>query len=234
VTLRMLQGLVLDFDGVIVNSEPLHLRAFQEVLGEQGAGLSAQEYYDRYVGLDDAATFRAFASDRGLQAADGWVERAIATKTARMQALLRAGSPLFPGAAARIRELARTLPLAVASGALRHEIEQVLEDAALVNCFEAIVAAGDTLRGKPAPDPYTRAVELLARATGGPIDTRQVVAVEDTRQGLASARAARLRTIAVTTTHPAEAMREADVVIGTIRDVTLPLLESVIDGARSS
>jgi HAD superfamily hydrolase (TIGR01509 family) len=228
----MLHGLVLDFDGVIVNSEPLHLRAFQEVLAAEGAGLSAQEYYDRYVGLDDAAMFRAFAVDQGLAGGDGWVERSIAAKTARMQALLRAGSPLFAGAAAHIRELARTVPVAVASGALRHEIEQVLEEAALVNCFDAIVAAGDTLRGKPAPDPYARAVELLARATGEPIDPRRVVAVEDTLQGLASARAARLRTIAVTTTYPAEAVRGADAVVGTICDVTLPLLESVVDGTR--
>jgi beta-phosphoglucomutase len=222
----MLQGIVLDFDGVVVNSEPLHLRAFQEVLASTGYTLSAQEYYRHYVGLDDAAMFAAFAADRG-QLAPGRVDELIQAKTVRMQALLRHGSPIFPGASERIQELSRVAPVAIASGALRHEILLVLDNAGLAGCFSAIVAAGETVRGKPAPDPYARAVEMLARNTGSPIDPARVVAVEDTTQGLTSARAARLRTVAVTTTHPAEVVRDADAVVPTLREVTIELLTSL-------
>jgi beta-phosphoglucomutase len=222
----MLQGIVLDFDGVVVNSEPLHLRAFQEVLATRGQALSAQEYYRRYAGLDDAAMFAAFAADRG-QAAPRQVEELIQAKTERMQALLRHGSPIFPGASERIRELSRVAPIAIASGALRHEILLVLENAGLADCFSAIVAAGETARGKPAPDPYARAVEMLARKTRSSIDPARVVAVEDTTQGLTSARAARLRTVAVTTTHPADVVRDADAVVPTLREVTIELLTSL-------
>ena len=225
----MLQGLVLDFDGVVVNSEPLHLRVFQEVLALGGQGLSSQEYYARYVGLDDAAMFEAYAKDRGQSVSSGWLDDLIQAKTARMQDLLRNGSPLFPGASERIQELSRVVPLAIASGALRHEILMVLEDAGLAACFTVIVAAGETPRGKPAPDPYARAVQMLGRSTGAVIDPSQVVAVEDTTQGLASARAARLRTIAVTTTHPADVVRGADAVVPTLREVTVPLLESLVE-----
>jgi beta-phosphoglucomutase len=222
----MLQGIVLDFDGVVVNSEPLHLRAFQEVLASTGYMLSAQEYYQHYVGLDDAAMFAAFAADRG-QLAPGRIDELIHAKTVRMQALLRHGSPIFPGASERIQQLSRVAPVAIASGALRHEILLVLDNAGLTGCFSAIVAAGETVRGKPAPDPYARAVEMLARNTGSPIDPARVVAVEDTTQGLTSARAARLRTVAVTTTHPAEVVRDADAVVPTLREVTIELLTSL-------
>lgn len=224
----MLQAIVLDFDGVVANSEPLHLRAFQEVLAAVGYGLSDQEYCTRYVGLDDAAMFMAFARDHGVHADDMWVQQRIQAKTIRMQALLREGSPLFPGAGERIRELAGAVPVAIASGALRHEILMVLDRTGLTTCFSAIVAAGETARGKPAPDPYLRAVELLGGVTAAPIDPAWVVAVEDTIQGLASARAARLRTVAVTTTYPADAVRGADIVVPTLREVTLPLLTSLV------
>ena len=221
---------MLDFDGVVVNSEPLHLRAFQEVLAGGGHTLSAQEYYSRYVGLDDAAMFLAFAREHGLVGGDGWIRQAIEGKAMRMQALLGHRSPLFPGASECIRELARAVPLAIASGALRNEIVMVLEDARLTRCFSAIVAAGETPRGKPAPDPYLRAVDLLGVSSGATLDPRRVVAVEDTTQGLAAARAALLRTVAVTTTYPTEAVRDADAVVPTLREVTLPLLAAVVSG----
>jgi beta-phosphoglucomutase len=224
----MLQGIVLDFDGVVVNSEPLHLRAFQEVLAAEGHPLSAEDYYARYVGLDDAAMFAAFAADYGRVVSDARVQRLIQAKTAHMQALLRQGAPLFPGASERILELAAVVPMAIASGALRHEILMVLEGAGIAACFSAIVAAGETARGKPAPDPYARAVDLLGQSMGAPLDPARVVAVEDTIQGLVSARGARLRTVAVTTTYPADVVREADAVVPTLREVTMPLLASLV------
>ena len=110
--------------------------------------------------------FEAFATDRGLAPDGRWAEQLMTAKTIRMQALLREGSPLYPGAAERIRELAGLVPMAIASGALRHEILMVLERAGLTPCFTAIVAAGETTRGKPAPEPYARAVELLGRSAG--------------------------------------------------------------------
>jgi beta-phosphoglucomutase len=226
----MLQAIVLDFDGVVVNSEPLHLRAFQDVLAVEGHALSAQEYYDVYVGLDDVGMFRAFAEHRGLSGDAPWVRQMVTSKAVRMQALLAEGSPLFAGAAGRIRELAAVVPVAIASGALRHEILQVLEDAGLTRVFSVIVAAGETAQGKPAPDPYARAVALLGQQTGVAIDPSRVVAVEDTIQGLASAREAGLRTVAVATTYPAEALREADAVVGSLGDVSVGLLERVVAG----
>lgn len=227
---RALQGIVLDFDGVIVNSEPLHLRAYQAVLAEAGVSLSAREYYERYVGLDDVAVFGALARDRGLDGGAAHVDALVARKSSRVQALLAERAPLFPGAADRIREFAVAVPVAIASGALRREITQVLEAAGLDHLIRVIVAAGDTARGKPAPDPYTAAVQRLGDAAGVALDPGRVVAVEDTRAGLESARTAGLRTVAVTTTYPAEALAEADLVVPDLGTLTLSRLAALAEG----
>jgi beta-phosphoglucomutase len=209
----MLQGVVFDFDGVLANSEPLHLRAFQAVLSSRGLVLSAQEYYEVYVGFDDETVFREVARERRLGVGPEWAAQLIAAKSAVMQSLLASASPLFVGASRAVRDLAARVPVAVASGAQRREILQVLEGEDLVDVFTAIVAAGETPLGKPAPDPYRRAVELIAIETGTPIEPANVVAVEDSIQGLESARSAGLLAVAVSTTYRPEVLVEAQAVL---------------------
>jgi beta-phosphoglucomutase len=209
----MLQAVVFDFDGVLANSEPLHLRAFQSVLSKRGVALSAQEYYETYVGYDDETVFRELARERQLKIGPEGVAQLTAAKSTVMQDLLARGSPLFPGAAHVVRQLAARVPVAVASGAQRREILQVLEIEHLCALFTAIVAAGETPNGKPAPDPYQRAVELMSMETGTPIEPARVVAVEDSIQGLESARAAGLQAVAVSTTYRPELLVEAAAVL---------------------
>jgi beta-phosphoglucomutase len=227
----MLQAVVFDFDGVLANSEPLHLRAYQSVLRGHGLALSAQEYYEAYVGYDDETVFRELARDRGLSVTDEWVAGITSEKMEALQRLLQGASPLFPGASAAVRAMAAHVPVAVASGAVRREIEQMLDHDDLASVFTAIVAAGDTERSKPAPDPYRHAVELMAAATRRPLDPARVVAVEDSLQGLASARAAGLRTVALATTFRPEALREAALVLPDISAVTFERLATLWPGA---
>jgi beta-phosphoglucomutase len=222
-------ALVFDFDGVIVNSEPVHLRAFQAVLASESIPLSAREYYASYVGLSDREAFEAVAQAVAVSWTPARVDALIAQKSAEVQRVLAENSPLFPGAAARLRALATEWPLAVASGALREEIVQVLDRAGLTSCFVTIVAAGDTPRSKPAPDPYALAVTRLSAALGVRLEPASVAAVEDTLQGLASARAAGLRTIAVSTTYPAQALAAADLVTSDIASLTPDLVRQVLE-----
>jgi beta-phosphoglucomutase-like phosphatase (HAD superfamily) len=125
------------------------------------------------------------------------------------------------------------VPVAIASAALRDEIVGLLERESLADCFTAIVAAGDTARSKPYPDPYSTAVSLLARHTGGAVAPARTVAIEDTRQGLAAARAAGLRTVALTTTCPAEALPGADLIASGLGEISLARLESIVAPPRS-
>lgn len=207
-------ALVLDFDGVIADTEPIHFHVLQTVLAEAGYPLSAEDYVGRYLGFDDADAIRAVAADLGRTLAAEQVKTLVAQKSRLMDRALAASEVLFPGAANAIRALASVFPLAIASGALRGEIVAVLGRAGLLESFRAIVAAGDTAAGKPAPDPYCRAVALLG------VSARRVVAVEDSKWGLESARAAGLGTIAVTTTFPASALGLADLVVPDLAAVT--------------
>jgi HAD superfamily hydrolase (TIGR01509 family) len=214
-----IRAVVFDFDGVIANSEPLHYQGYRDVLAHEGVTLAEADYYGRYLGFDDVGAFQAIAADRGLEWPPAAVAALVARKAVRLEELEREVSVLFPGARDAIERLARACPLAIASGALRAEIVRVLERERLAAHFTAIVAAEDTPASKPAPDPYLRAVELLAAAARTPIAARACVAIEDSQWGLESARRAGLRTVAVTHTYAAGALH-ADLVVDRLDDLT--------------
>lgn len=216
----ILEAVVFDFDGVLADTEPLHLRVYQTLLAEEGLDFTAREYYDRYLGFDDVGVFEAMARNKGLRIEDGRLDALIERKTELFQSIVRTTSVLFPAAADCLRSMAAVCPIAIASGALRHEIELVLNGAGLDGLVPVIVAAGDTAQGKPAPAPYALAVERLSALHGRTISAPRSVAIEDSRWGLESARAAGLRTVGVTTSYPASELGPTDLVIAGISDAT--------------
>src|SRR4051812_29272387 len=127
----MLQAVFFDFDGVIADSEPLHLRAYQSVLQRDGIHLTRDDYYQRYLGYDDVGLFHALASDRGLEIDSAKIDGWIAAKSKMVESLLSSDGVLFPGAAECVKMCAASVPLAVASGALEPEIEVVLRHSGL-------------------------------------------------------------------------------------------------------
>ena len=223
-----LQAIIFDFDGVIANSEPLHLRAFQQALGDEGIFLSAQEYYSRYLGFDDVGAFEALGRDRNL----GWnaarVAELVSRKGLKLQDMMHAGDVLFPGASDFIRLAAAAVPIAIASGALRHEIDEIVEAAGLASLFSTIVASGDTPESKPSPAPYRLAFERLCSTTGRELDRGRCVAIEDSRWGLESAAGAGLRCVGVTTSYPAEQLAHAELVAGGLWALTLSSLDALV------
>ena len=224
---RPLQAIVFDFDGVIANSEPLHLLAFQQALAEDGIELSATDYYSRYLGYDDVGMFEALGRDRGMSMQSARVAELVARKGDRMQDLMRSGSVLFPGALEFIREAAAAVPIAIASGALRHEINEIIDAAGVADLFATIVAAGDTPESKPSPAPYRLAFEQLRDRTGRALDPRRSVAIEDSRWGLESARGAGLRLVGVTNSYSAGELSSAELVVNGLSALTLPALDKL-------
>ena len=224
-----LQAIVFDFDGVIANSEPLHLRGFQHTLADRGIALTTEEYFTRYLGYDDVGVFRQVALDRGVTLTDDDVARMVERKGEHVQHLLSAGEVLFPGAAEFIRRAAARVPVAIASGAQRHEIEEILEATGLREHFAIIVAAGETVRGKPSPDPYARAFQLLQRSNASLLQDR-CVAIEDSRWGLVSARDAGLRCVGVMNSYPASELPGAELVVEGLNTLTLEMLDRLVSG----
>jgi beta-phosphoglucomutase len=225
-----LRAIVFDFDGVIANSEPLHFRAFRDVLAGKSEDLTEADYYSTYLGFDDVGVFATVNADRRR----GWSDRdladMVADKALRLAELERDASVLFPGAAEAIARAAAAMPIAIASGALGPEIRRVLKHAGLTHHFAAIVSAEDTPLSKPAPDPYALAVSLLRRHIGGaPLQPSECVAIEDSRWGLQSARVAGLKTVGVTSAYDrAELEPHSDLVITSLAELNIDDLHRLV------
>jgi len=214
-------AVIFDFDGVLANTERLHLRAIQDALASHGRTLDERTYVDRYLGFGDRDVFVELARDGGWAIDDATLEALMAVKADRYRHHLAAGDALYATAAGCVRGLARRFPLAIASGSLRGEIHNILTAAGLRDSFGAIVGADDVDRGKPAPDPYLKAAALLG------VDPARAIAIEDSRWGLESAHDAGLRTIAVTTTYPAAALQSATLVVDSLDAITPELIENL-------
>jgi HAD superfamily hydrolase (TIGR01509 family) len=216
------RAIVFDFDGVLADSEPLHLRAYQAILEPEGIHLDQKTYCERYLGYDDEGSIRQVVKDYGLLLGDEEIEVLLREKARIFERFVANGDVLYPGAAACVRRLGSEWPLGIASGALRAEIELMLRSARLLDAFRFIVSAGDTDRTKPAPDPYLRAAELHG------ISPEQCVAVEDSHWGLQSAREAGMRTIAISHTYPRHALTGADAVIDSLDELTVEFVRGMI------
>jgi beta-phosphoglucomutase len=210
----MISAIVFDFDGVLADSEPLHLRAYQEVLASLGVTLTREEYYARYLGYNDEEMLAKLAEAQGWTMDERRLEALVAEKGRLYDAIIETTEVLYPGAAACTERLAAAFPLGIASGALRHEIEAMLRRGGLEGHFRFIVASGDTPQSKPAPDPYRRAAELHG------LPPAACLAIEDSRWGIESAKAAGLSCIAVTHTYPRQALTMADRVVESLDEIT--------------
>lgn len=219
-------AVVFDFDGVLADTEPLHLRAFQEAFATRGWTLDPASYVERYLGYDDAGLVDVFARDRGLALAADEVGALLDAKSRAFRRLIESGAVLYPGAADCVARLAARHRLAIASGALHAEIEDILGGAGLLAPFGAVVGADDVPRSKPDPDCYLRAAELLGVAP------QDCVAVEDSRWGLQAARSAGMRTIAVPTTSPATALAAADRILTDLTALTDAVIDELLGGGR--
>jgi len=220
-----IRGVIFDFDGVIADTEALHLRAYQEALRSTPMALDRPAYYDRYLGYDDVGVLTALAKDQGVSLEAAELDRLVALKGRHFDAMLGRAHLLFPGAADCIRRLSALTTLGIASGALHREIEDIVEGTDLRQHFAAIVAADDVTRAKPAPDVYEEAVRRIS-GDSEPVWERYV-AIEDSQWGLESARAAGLRRIGITHTYPADALAAAEIIVNHMSEIDRELLEAL-------
>ena len=212
---RSFQAIIFDFNGVLVDDEPLHRELLGRVLLAEGMRFLPEEYPHKYLGLDDRRCFERALREHGrLEEAEdpARIEQLIAQKAASYREVLQAAPPgayLFPGMASLVSSLSEQAPLAIVSGALREEIGLSVERAGLGGFFQLIIAAEDVHESKPNPEGYLRGLAGL-QERHGPLDPAECLAIEDSVAGVAAARAAGLRCLAVTTSYPAHALSAAD------------------------
>lgn len=219
------EAVIFDFDGVIVDTEPLHYAAFQRLLEPLGLGFTWEQYVETYMGFDDRDAFEEAFNGyaRGLSAPE--LLDLIERKALIFQEIIRDGINAYPGVVNLIRKIhnSRT-PLAISSGALRSDIEPILEILGITNCFDVIVTAEDVAKSKPDPESYQLAHTRLNAFHSRNLPAQQVLAIEDTPAGIASARGAGLRVLAVTNSYPAEHLSQATAITE-----SLDLPEIVVD-----
>lgn len=220
----MLNAVIFDFDGIIVDSEPMHHQAFQRVLEPLNKGFSWEEYCETYIGFDDRDAFKAAFKAKGEKVGSRDLKRMIAEKAKIFQQLVHDGeaTPL-PGAVELIRSIPRKLPIALCSGALKEDILPIIENLGIENAFSVIVTAEDTKKSKPDPAPYKLAIEKL-----GLDDASTAIAVEDTPVGIVSAKGAGLKVLAVTNSYDREFLMAADAVTDSLENISRLSLEDMV------
>ena len=217
----MLRAVIFDFNGIIVDDEPIHFELFQKVLAEEGIELTNDAYYARYLGFDDRGAFSFGYHEHNRPLSQQKLKELIARKGDYYQEAIRNHVAIFPGVRKLVAELAQSLPLAVASGALRNEIETILTSADLIQHFKAVVSAEDVKRGKPEPDIFLQALAALNAHDGNTIQASECVVIEDSKEGIKGARRAGMKCLAVANSHPAEVLIDADAIVETLETVNL-------------
>ncbi|HEY4013227.1 MAG TPA: HAD family phosphatase [Polyangiaceae bacterium] len=216
---------LFDFDGVLVDSEPVHLAAFNDVLAPFGVTIDEEAYAESYLSLDDAGVFREVLTRRAGRAPDEREVRALVqAKAPRFLERFAAGFRVFPGAAEVVARRAARGIVGIVSGALETEIAFAMGKMSISEAVSFVVSAERTTAGKPHPAPYLLALEEL-RGLG---HAAGVVVVEDSLGGVASAKAAGLRCVGVAHTYTAPELTEAgaDAVVADLASLTDALLEA--------
>jgi len=225
----MLTAVIFDFDGIIVDSEPLHYRAFQKVLEPLGAGFSWVEYIDKYMGFDDRDAFREAFRTTDLALSDQKLAEVIAFKASLFHEVASEGVSSYPGVIELIKAISGNIPLAICSGALLSDIMPVLEMLSLQDCFDCIVTADDVSASKPDPASYSLAIHKLQLLFPyNAITPATSVAIEDTPAGISSAKGAGLRVLSVTNSYPAEDLALADMIVESLADVNKTILSQLV------
>jgi HAD superfamily hydrolase (TIGR01509 family) len=201
----VIEAVLFDFNGVLVDDEPQHCVALQRVLADEGITLQREDYYAHYLGLDDRTGF-VEAYRRAQRTLTTELIKHLVEKKSRIYLdLVTTSLRMVDGAPEFVRDAGQSLRLAIVSGALRPEIDAVLSRTGLAGGFETIIAANDVPRSKPDPGAYLAAHSALNKRR--PIAVERCVVIEDSLHGLEAARAARMPCVMLTTSHSSKTMQ---------------------------
>jgi beta-phosphoglucomutase family hydrolase len=226
----MLRAVIFDFDGVITDSEILHLRAFNEVLGRYGLKISNQDYYKNYLELTDLNLIKSLVEQDALKLDEQGIKTLAAQKSTAYEKLARTEGRIIEGVRNFLQMLrSNNVPMAICSGSLQAEIEFILEEAGLRKFFDVIVSSEQVKRHKPYPDGFLLALRKLNETSKTAISAAECVAIEDSRLGLEAAHKAGMHCVAVTNSYNAEQLKRAEKIVDNISELKLSDLQKLCD-----
>lgn len=225
----MLKAIIFDFDGVIADTESLHLKSFQLTLGEHGIKLTEEEYAKDYLAYDDKTFFKELFKDRNIDHDETKLTEFIDRKSLHFNNILRGNILIIEGVPDFISMLGGKYPLSIGSGAFRSEIVEILKYAGLSQYFDIIVSADDVTNCKPDPEVYLRVLEKLNRrgTHDDEIRAHQCLVIEDSVSGIKAAHSAGMKCLAVTNSYNREKLSQADLITDALDTVSLEQLEGL-------
>ncbi len=230
-TIPTLRAIIFDFNGVIADDEMTHFLAFQQALAEDGLALTQEEYYGAYLGMDERTCAGALLEATTGQRDPARVQRIAERKAALFAALTVSHKPpLFPGVVEFVKQASTRYRLAIASGGRQQQIEFALHDTPIEKAFAGLISAEDAAIGKPDPAIYHLALARLNEAPPRPlpvIQATECLVIEDSLAGIQSARAAKMKVVALATTYPPDQLAAAHLVLPSLEHVSLDRLESL-------
>ena len=224
----MLRAVIFDFDGVITDSEILHLRAFNQVLAQYSIEITTKDYYKDYLGLTDLDCFQLVARKGRLGLEAQRIENLVKQKNQVFEKLAKIEATIFEGTPEFLQMLKQNgIPMAICSGAVLAEIEPILEESRLRSFFEAIVSAEQIEKGKPDPEGFLLALKRLNEGSQNPISANECVVIEDSHWGLEAGKAAGMHTVAITNTYDTEQLSMAEKVVTKLSELSIDDLQQL-------
>jgi len=220
----LLRVLIFDFDGIIVDSEPLILKLTQEMAAKEGWIVTEEEYYRGYLALDDRSIVEHLYSSHGQTIDRQRCEELVNWKSQRYAKIIENGLPVMPGAVDFVRQAARIFPLAIASGSARSEIEHLLGKLGLREEFRILATADDCARSKPDPEVYLKALDRLKQLPefeARPLLPSECLAIEDAPGGIDAAHAAGIKCLGLAHSRPLDNLKHAEWVSRGFHEVNL-------------
>jgi beta-phosphoglucomutase len=218
----MLKAVIFDFDGVITDSEILHLRAFNKVLAQFDVQINKKDYYSKYLGYTDFDCYGHLIKDGLLKIDKRQIPELVEQKNKIFKKLAQTEGRTIEGAREFLVMLRKNhIPMAICSGALLSEIELMLDEAKLRPFFQTIVSAEHVKKGKPHPEGFLRTLKRLNKNRREQISAKECVVIEDSQWGLQAARAAGMHSVAVTNSYDAEQLNLAEKIVDNLKDLSM-------------
>jgi len=224
----MLKAVIFDFDGVITDSEILHLRAFNQSLAQYGIEITKNDYYTMYLGFNDTDCYKLLIEKGLLKMDEQQINTLMIQKKKIFEQLAKAEGKMIEGVRDFLKMLEQNnIPMAICSGSLLTEVEMVLEDARLRHLFEVVVSGEQVKKGKPDPEGFLLSLQRLNENRENPITANQCVVIEDSHWGLEAAKAAGMHTIAVTNSYDAGQLGMAEKIVNQLNELTIADLQQL-------
>ncbi|MDH4239007.1 MAG: HAD family phosphatase [Phycisphaerae bacterium] len=224
----MLRAVIFDFDGVITDSEVLHLQAFNNVLARYNIEIKEDVYYKEYLGFTDLDCFKSVIDKNKIGLDSEQIKNLIRQKNRVFEELAATEATIFEGVPEFLQLLSDNgVPMAICSGAVLEEIALILEQSGLGHFFAEIVAGDQVTKGKPDPEGFLLALERLNKGVQNPIAANECVVIEDSHWGLEAGNAAGMHTVGITNTYNPGQLSMAEKIVANLSELSIDDLQQL-------